>query len=241
MFPAEVFHTEFRLGGRRVRLQWLSEPRRRWTAFLIPAVCLTAAAFALDDWAARLAEQPIRSGQVRTTLVALRFFGDGAPLALLTLLAFAAAPKKKAVATLALVVALLSGLIVDRAKTLTARNRPFDMQGRPAQASWNSAENNGRNSSFPSGHSATAFGFARGMALAFPPVAPVAYLAAAGTAMSRMHELRHYLSDCAVGGLVGWSLATLLWAGWAKLTAKSRKSADPANEYPDVLPLARSA
>jgi len=224
-----------------VRLQWLSEPRKRWTAFLIIAVILTAAAFALDDWAARIAEQPIRSGQVRTTLVALRFFGDGAPLVLLTLLAFATVPRKKTAASLALAAALLSGLIVDRAKTLTARNRPFDMQGRSARESWNTADNNGRNSSFPSGHSATAFGFARGMALAFPPVAPVAYLAAAGTAMSRMHELRHYLSDCTVGGLVGWTLATLLWAGWSRLTAKSREKGETADDFPDVLPLARSA
>jgi membrane-associated phospholipid phosphatase len=222
-------------------LQWLSEPPGRWIAFLVIAAGLTVAAFALDDWAARIAEKPIRSGQIRTTLVALRFFGDGAPLILLTLLAFALAPQKKTAASLALAAALLSGLAVDRAKTLTARNRPFDMQGKPAHESWNAADNNGRNSSFPSGHSATAFGFARGMSLAFPAVAPVAYLAAGGTALSRMHELRHYFSDCTVGALVGWSIATLLWMVRKRLASAPPASAESSDDPPDVLPLARSA
>jgi membrane-associated phospholipid phosphatase len=212
----------------------------RWSALAVGACALVAAAFALDDAAAQLAAKPIRSGQMRTTLVALRFFGDGAPLVLLTLLAFAAAPTKRVSAILALTAALLSGLLVDRAKTISARRRPIETLPAASAESWNVPEHNGRNSSFPSGHAATAFGFARGMSLAFPAVAPVAYFAAVGTAVSRMHELRHYLSDCTVGALVGWTLATLIWRLRQRFAARQESSSDDA-EPPDVVPMPRSA
>jgi membrane-associated phospholipid phosphatase len=218
---------------------WWNARTGRWALFGAGAAALVAAAFALDDAAVRLAAEPIRSGQARTTLVALRFFGDGAPLVLLTLLAFAAAPTKRRPATLALLAALLSGLVVDRGKTLTDRKRPIETLPASASESWNIPDEDGRNSSFPSGHAATAFGFARGMSLAFPPVAPVAYLAACGTAISRMHELRHYLSDCVVGALVGWSMASFLW--WAAIWSAARREPGDESAPPDVLPLSRSA
>jgi len=200
---------------------------------------LIATAFALDDAASQLAARPIRSGQMRTTLVALRFFGDGAPLVLLTLLAFVVAPAKRVPAILALAAALLSGLLVDRAKTISARKRPIETLPAPSADSWRVPENNGRNSSFPSGHAATAFGFARGMSLAFPAVAPVAYFAAVGTAVSRMHELRHYLSDCTVGALVGWTLATLIWGFWRRFSRRRERDNDDA-EATILLPMSRS-
>src|SRR5687768_11351535 len=213
--------------------------RARWIAFVVFAAASSAAGFALDDWAANLAAEPIPSGQMKATLTALKFFGDGAPIVLLTLLAVAVAPQRKGAAGLALLAALVTGLIVDQGKKLTARSRPYDTLPASASESWRLAENDGRNSSFPSGHSATAFAFARGMSLAFPPVAPVAYTAAAGTALSRMHELRHYLSDCIVGGLLGWLVATSLWGGRSKWLSRQRVAEKP-EDPPDVLPLTRS-
>jgi len=221
-------------------ISWMKTRTARWSVLAVAAAALVATAFALDDSAAELAAKPIRSGQMRTTLVALRFFGDGAPLVLLTLLAFAVAPTKRVSAILALTAALLSGLLVDRAKTISARKRPIETLPAPAADSWRVPEHNGRNSSFPSGHAATAFGFARGMSLAFPAVAPVAYFAAVGTAVSRMHELRHYLSDCTVGALVGWTLATLIFRLRRRFSARPDSSNDDA-EPPDVLPMPRSA
>jgi membrane-associated phospholipid phosphatase len=223
-----------------LRNLWPETVRARWVAFVVFAAASSVAGFVLDDWAANLAAVPIRSGQTKATLVALKFFGDGAPIVLLTLLAVAVAPQRKGAAGLALLAALVTGLIVDQGKKLTARSRPWDTLPAPASESWRLADNAGRNSSFPSGHSATAFAFARGMSLAFPPVAPVAYAAATGTALSRMHELRHYLSDCIVGGLLGWLVATSLFglrSAWFSRTPVTEKPEDT----PDVLPLARSA
>jgi undecaprenyl-diphosphatase len=174
--------------------------------------------FLLDDRAANLAAQEIKSGQIRTTLVALRFFGDGAPLVLMTFAAILADPKRWRLALLTLCAAFAAGFYADRAKTLTARRRPDAERFTtkrvpiPAAESWKPDEVGGRNSSFPSGHSATAFAYARGMALQFSRLAPVLYLAATGVAVSRMHELRHFLSDCIVGGLFGLLLASVMWA-----------------------------
>jgi len=223
-----------------LRNLWPKTFRARWIAFVVFAASSSAAGFALDDWAANLAAEPIRSGQMKATLSALKFFGDGAPIVLLTLLAFAVAPHRKGAAGLALLAALATGLIVDQGKKLTARSRPWDTLPAPASESWHIAQNDGRNSSFPSGHSGTAFAFARGMSLAFPPVAPVAYAAAVGTALSRMHELRHYLSDCVVGGLLGWLVATSLWRIRSALLVRTRP-VESSEEPPDVLPLTRSA
>jgi len=200
-------------------------------------VILVGGAFALDDAVSRLAARPIQSGQLKTTLSSLRFLGDGSPLVLLTLLALSVAPTKRVPAVLALGAALLSGALVDRAKTLSARKRPIETLPAPALESWRRADNAGRNSSFPSGHAATAFGFARGMALVFPTAAWVAYTAAVGTAISRMFELRHYPSDCTVGAIVGWTIATLAWRLYSRRSAQ--KAVD--DDEPDVIPLARTA
>jgi undecaprenyl-diphosphatase len=57
--------------------------------------------------------------------------------------------------------------------------------------------------SFPSGHSASAFAFASASAGASPIVAPPLYLTAALVAYSRVHTGVHYPGDVVVGSLIG--------------------------------------
>lgn len=57
--------------------------------------------------------------------------------------------------------------------------------------------------SFPSGHSASAFAFASATAGAAPVVAPPMYLIAALVAYSRVHTGVHYPGDVVVGSLIG--------------------------------------
>jgi undecaprenyl-diphosphatase len=74
-----------------------------------------------------------------------------------------------------------------------------------------------RSTSFPSGHAASAFAFASGVAYAFPSAGVPVRGAAALVAYSRVHTGVHYPIDVIVGSLVGGALAPLTSAaldGW---------------------------
>jgi undecaprenyl-diphosphatase len=57
--------------------------------------------------------------------------------------------------------------------------------------------------SFPSGHSASAFAFAEGVAVTAPAVGSALRLLAAAVAYSRVHTGVHYPGDVLVGSLIG--------------------------------------
>ena len=66
--------------------------------------------------------------------------------------------------------------------------------------------------SFPSGHSASAFAFAAGVAHAFPAAGLPLHAAAALVAYSRVHTGVHYPLDAVVGSVVGGALTPLTTA-----------------------------
>lgn len=66
-----------------------------------------------------------------------------------------------------------------------------------------------RSTAFPSGHSASAFAFAAGVADALPAAGMPLYAAATLVAYSRVHTGVHYPADAIVGSVVGAALAPL--------------------------------
>ena len=60
-----------------------------------------------------------------------------------------------------------------------------------------------RTSSFPSSHTASAFGFATAAGVAWPATIPVGLVAAAGVGVDRVRRLRHYPSDVVAGAVLG--------------------------------------
>jgi undecaprenyl-diphosphatase len=64
--------------------------------------------------------------------------------------------------------------------------------------------------SFPSGHSASAFAFTSGVAASFPAVGVPLRVLAALVAYSRLHTGVHYPGDVVVGALVGGAVAPLV-------------------------------
>ncbi len=60
-----------------------------------------------------------------------------------------------------------------------------------------------RSTSFPSGHSASAFAFATGASAELPVLAPVLVPLAGAVAYSRVHTGVHYPSDVVAGALIG--------------------------------------
>jgi undecaprenyl-diphosphatase len=66
-----------------------------------------------------------------------------------------------------------------------------------------------RSTSFPSGHSASAFAFATGVGQVLPRQAVPLHVLAALVAYSRVHTGVHYPADAIAGAVVGTALAQL--------------------------------
>jgi len=84
-----------------------------------------------------------------------------------------------------------------------------------------------RSTSFPSGHSASAFAFAESVGRELPLLGIPLRLAAATVAYSRIHTGVHYPGDVIVGSLIGMTAGQLIAA--ASERAVPNLSADPAN------------
>jgi undecaprenyl-diphosphatase len=82
------------------------------------------------------------------------------------------------------------------AKLIVRRRRPF-RHSRPTLI------RTPRSTSFPSGHSASAFAFATGACSELPLLAPVLIPLAASVAYSRVHTGVHYPSDVVAGAAIG--------------------------------------
>jgi undecaprenyl-diphosphatase len=121
--------------------------------------------------------------------------------------------------------ALAAAVANGPAKLLVRRRRPF-RHSRPALIRIP------RSTSFPSGHSATAFAFATGAGAELPLLAPVLIPLAGAVAYSRVHTGVHYPSDVMAGAAIGvgsGALAARL-AGAARGRERAyRRNADPSS------------
>jgi membrane-associated phospholipid phosphatase len=95
-----------------------------------------------------------------------------------------------------LAIAIASAVANGPAKLLVRRRRPFS-RARPALIPIPST------TSFPSGHSASAFAFATAACGELPALAPALVPLAAAVAYSRVHTGVHYPSDVAAGAALG--------------------------------------
>ena len=93
-------------------------------------------------------------------------------------------------------IALASAVANGPAKLLVSRRRP-STDSRPALIRMPSS------SSFPSGHSASAFAFATAVSRELPCLAPVIVPLAGAVAYSRVRTGVHYPSDVAAGSAIG--------------------------------------
>jgi membrane-associated phospholipid phosphatase len=204
-------------------------PSVAWPPWARPALALglLSAALLLDDQARAFAAAPWKSGQLNALVAASRAWGEGVVALGLALAAWRLQPRRWRHAVGILALPLLAGLAVDSAKTLSRRARPDEHAG-PASQSWLSPNAAARNSSFPSGHAATAFALARALSESQPALKPVAFVCAASTGFSRMRERRHFLSDVVAGGLFGWWFSGLAWTlARRRLARQPERPADP--------------
>jgi membrane-associated phospholipid phosphatase len=121
----------------------------------------------------------------------------------------------RGVASIALTSAVVNGLL----KPLGARRRPDrDAQHVPLVRQVTMP----RSTSFPSGHAASAFAFAAGVASADPRAGIPLHAVAALVAYSRVHTGVHYPADVVVGAVTGGALTPVAVAALDRLRGRHR-------------------
>lgn len=114
-------------------------------------------------------------------------------------LALAGGPRERRAALTGMASVAAASLLVNAGVKLVAR------RARPARVT--NADDRfvpmPASTSFPSGHSASAFAFAQGVASVAPGTAIPLHIAAASVAYSRVHTGVHYPGDVVVGSLIG--------------------------------------
>ncbi|MFO7569662.1 MAG: phosphatase PAP2 family protein [Smithellaceae bacterium] len=98
----------------------------------------------------------------------------------------------------------LSGLLNVLLKWIAGRNRPINLfENDSFGFDYFSIVYLHETTSFPSGHTVTAFALATALSFLFPKLSPLAFLAAVTVAVSRVVITAHYLSDVIAGAAVG--------------------------------------
>lgn len=108
----------------------------------------------------------------------------------------------------ALAAAVANGLLVPL-KRRFRRPRPSEIVPNPYFATAYRPQFRGDAFSFPSGHSLNAFAVGTVVALAFPSLAPIAFLVAASVSASRVFLGLHFLTDVVVGAALGAAIGGL--------------------------------
>jgi membrane-associated phospholipid phosphatase len=168
----------------------------------------------LDQWLMRRSAR-MRSPGLNRTLVVLTRAADYSRLWLLiagVLAACGGRPGRRAAGRGILAIAIAAALANGPAKLLARRRRPTG-HSTPTLIRMP------RSTSFPSGHSAAAFGFATGACGELPALLPLLGPLAGAVAYSRVHTGVHYPSDAAAGAAIGICsgvLATHLASGIGK-------------------------
>jgi membrane-associated phospholipid phosphatase len=107
--------------------------------------------------------------------------------------------------------AMLTSLAVEGMKRSTGRIRPEKSQGATVvEGLSRSTDKLGDAHSFPSGHTASAGAYSGAIAAFYPPLRPAMIVLTCGTGASRIWKERHFLSDCLVGAILGWCIASSL-------------------------------
>jgi len=86
--------------------------------------------------------------------------------------------------------------------------------------------------SFPSGHSASAFAFAYAVGRHLPGLALPVRLLAGGVAYSRVHTGVHYPGDVAIGSIVGAGTAAMVAATWDGIIRRKSRPSRSSDDLP---------
>ncbi len=191
--------------------EW-SRYRKAATVFLLIICAICGLLFAFDSELAARMSPVIRGGWVNEFARGLSFWGDFLtfciPVGALLYLGGSVIkriPWQRA-GVACLLGACLAGLTADLIQLSVGRPRPRHLDATAHQSFTMQTEYH----SFPSGHSATAFGSATALAVCYPPAGVPLLLGASGVAWSRVYLGAHYPSDIVMGSGLGLVFGFLL-------------------------------
>ena len=204
-----------------------SAATQRLRAILLAGLALLviAAAFALDGWTRQQILSAQGKGWKKTPAArvqgAISRYGDWPFLMVVGGVGFFVARRLRhrdwqRILVAAMLASSLAGIIANASRLTTGRTRPN--AGKEIAQDWYGPFHDGRllvgnpkYNSFPSGHTATAVGFAGVLLFARPLVGLAALLAALAIAWSRMQLGQHHLSDVMVSTVLALFVAWLSW------------------------------
>ncbi len=189
-------------------------------AILLLALAAIAASFLLDEPIRRLVLEANGGHWCRSSPVALfSKYGDWPELMLLGGLGYLIARRLRNVRwqrilLSAMIASTLAGTVVNASRLTTGRTRPRAS----AEQGWYGPRHDGRwligaadFNSFPSGHTATAMGFAGVLLFAAPAWGVPALVAALAVVLSRILLGAHHPSDVVTASAIAFSVAWLVW------------------------------
>lgn len=202
--------------------------QRQWIVTLaLLSLVLAAAAFMLDDtvraWVLQIRPNPWKNSPEQRIMGAISRYGDWPWLMLMGTVGLVISWRLRRrdwtrILIAAMLASTLSGIIANASRLTTGRVRPESEKKHGAgwYGPWHTEE--GRIligdpdfNSFPSGHTATAFGFAAVFAYARPVWGVPFLLAAALITWSRVYLGRHHFSDVTVSILLSLFVAWFIW------------------------------
>jgi membrane-associated phospholipid phosphatase len=163
-------------------------------------------------------------GDVRKAIMLSEAFAHGTGVVAI-LLALLLASSCRATVWVVAAMAGSSGIVANLLKALFVRARPYTYDEAGQQLSdvtgwqflapgslWDASQR-----SFPSGHTATAWGLAIGLSLAYPRATPVFVTLASLATLQRLVSGAHFLSDVCAGLTIAcWCCALILMTPWAR-------------------------
>jgi membrane-associated phospholipid phosphatase len=184
------------------------------------AIAVIAGSFLLDDPVTRLVHQTNDGHWSKQRAVELLSqYGDWPELMLLGIGGFLMAWRLRNVRwqrllLSAMIASTLAGMTVNLSRLTTGRTRPRA----EAEQGWYGPKHDDKwligqadFNSFPSGHTATAFGFAGVFLFASPELGVIAIVIASAIAVSRILLGAHHPSDVITAATVALSIAWLVW------------------------------
>lgn len=121
-------------------------------------------------------------------------------------------------ATLLFAAPAVSGIVCEILKLLIRRQRPEINDGDYGFRPWSEDPFSTAGLATPSSHTMVAFAAMTALARIFPGARWVWYSLAAGCAITRVMARAHFVSDIALGALLGWSVGWGVWIAMKRRT-----------------------
>jgi membrane-associated phospholipid phosphatase len=226
---------------------WSTPPRAKFAGIPVPLWFFAAAALAVPTLDAPLARMRVfqqLSESLTAAIDRIETFGHGVGVAIILAAVWCLDPARRRYVPRLLAAALASGLSANLGKLLVARQRPYYWveQGTGLSKQFLGwlpfGSNPSLEQSFPSGHTAAAFGLALGLSTLYPQGRVLFLTTAALVGVQRVIFDAHYVSDVLTSCGLAWLIVRTLFCAPAAVrffARIERPAAPPGEEVPPAV------